>query len=302
VLADLFSFGIRIPAHQSVIMVLFISAPSFAILLFGAAKAVPRHPLAPRAADCDRSVLAEAADTYIATQTAGNVNLLQGIVSDGWEYEENNKKKDPHQGVLSKALTIDHGRTNFDLVACATYTEIIVSDPANPYVIGTQIRHGGDGRVTLIDTVASTTNSWLFDAKKTLEYVLQETWDPIPEGKRDKRDFIQAAGDAYLDMWSNATASNAVPWGTPCVRLEGSAYTGKGRPDDSCKPGIPSNSSQAPNTRRRYVIDEAMGSVSIFCVWEHMMMAADSHEFRLEGGKLRYVHTMTECGGRRCSL
>jgi hypothetical protein len=283
-------------------MVLFVSASSFAVLLFGAAKAVPRHHLAPRAADCDRSVLAEAADAYVATQTAGNVSLLQGLASDGWEYEENNKKKDPRQGVLSKALTIDHRRTNFDLVACATYTEIIVSNPANPYVIGTQIRHGSDGRITLIDTIASTTNSWLFDAKKTLEYVLQETWDPIPEGKRDKRDFIQAAGDAYLDMWSNATASDAVPWGTPCVRLEGSAYTGKGRPDDSCKPGIPSNSSQAPNTRRRYVIDEAMGSVSIFCVWEHMMMAADSHEFRLEDGKLRYVHTMTECGGQRCTL
>jgi hypothetical protein len=45
-----------------------------------------------------------------------------------------------------------------------------------------------------------------------------------------------------------------------------------------------------------------MGSVSIFCVWEHMMMAADSHEFRLEGGKLRYVHTMTVCGGQQCKL
>ncbi|KAH6617246.1 hypothetical protein F5144DRAFT_585884 [Chaetomium tenue] len=279
-----------------------IGAFSSIVILFGALQAVFGQPLATRAADCDRLVLAKAADAYIATQAAGNVTLLQGVVSDGWEYEENNKRKDPRQGVLSKALKIDHRRTNFDLVACATYTEVIVSDPANPYVIGTQIRHGGDGRVTLVDTIASTTNSWLFDAKKTLEYVLGETWDPIPEDKRDKRDVIQAAGDAYLDMWSNATASTAVPWGTPCVRLEGSAYTGKGRPDDSCKPGIPSNSSQAPNTRRRYVIDEAMGSVSIFCVWEHMMMAADSHEFRLEGGRLRYVHTMTECGGRRCTL
>jgi hypothetical protein len=247
-------------------------------------------------------VLAEAADAYIAAQTAGNVSLLQRVVAGGWEYEENNKKKEAAKGVLGKALKIDHRRTIFDLAACATYTEIIAADPASPYVIGTQIRHGADGRVTLVDTIASTTNSWLFDAKKTLEYVLQEKWDPIPEAKRDNRDVIRAAGDAYLDMWSSATAADAVPWGTPCTRLEGSAYTGKGRPDDSCKAGIPSNHSQAPNTRRRYVVDESMGSVSIFCVWEHMMMAADSHEFRLEGGKLRYVHTMTECGGRRCTL
>lgn len=103
-------------------------------------------------------------------------------------------------------------------------------------------------------------------------------------------------------MWSNATAQDAVPWGTPCTRLEGGAYTGKGLPSDSCSRGIPSNHSQAPNTHRRYVIDEAMGSCSVLCVWGHMMMAADSHEFRLEGGKLRYVHTMTVCPGQTCRL
>jgi len=279
-----------------------ISLSFLATLLVGVAQTVLGHPVAPQAADCSRSLLAEASDAYVAAQTTGNVTLLERVVASGWEYEENNKKGEARKGVLSKALKIDHRRTIFDMVACATYTEIIAADPSNPYVIGTQIRHGDDGRVTLIDTIASTTGSWLFDAKKTLGYVLDEKWDPIPEAKRDDRNVIKAAGDAYLDMWSNATAANAVPWGTPCTRLEGSAYTGKGKPDDSCKAGIPSNHSQAPNTRRRYVIDESMGSVSILCLWEHMMMAADSHEFRLEGGKLRYVHTMTECGGRRCTL
>jgi hypothetical protein len=279
-----------------------INVMSFALLLTGAVQVVLGYPPASLVSSCDRSVLVEAADAYIASQTAGNITLLQGVVAYGWEYEENNKRKDARDGVLSKALKIDHRRTNYDLVACSTYSEVIVTDPANPYVIGTQIRHGADGRVTLIDTIASTTNSWLFNAKRTLEYVLQEEWDPIPEDQRDGREVIKAAGDAYMDMWSSATAADLVPWGTPCTRLEGGAYTGKGSPSDSCKAGIPSNTSQAPNTRRRYVIDEAMGSVNIFCVWEHMMMAADSHEFRLEGGKLRYVHTMTECGGKRCTL
>ena len=169
-------------------------------------------------------------------------------------------------------------------------------------MIGTQIRHDADLKVTKIDVIASTTGSWLFNSTKTLEFAKQEKWDIIPEGKRDKRDVIKNAGDAYMDMWSNATAHNYVPWGTPCTRLEGSAYTGKGRPDDSCQPGIPSNHNQAPNSNRRYVIDDWYGTVTIFCVWEHMMNAADSHEFRLEGGKLRYIHTMTECGGKTCRL
>ncbi len=264
-----------------------------AIILGGIASFAAAAPaVATVAADCNKQALSDAADAYVAAQTAGSVDPLQKFLGSNASYVENNKDTDLQKGVIVTALKIDHRRTNTDLVQCATYTELIASGTP-PYVIGTQIRHDADGKIKLIDSIASTTNSWIFDAKKTLGYVEQEKWDPIPEGKRDARAAIQAAGDAYLDLWSSATAADAIPWGTPCTRLEGSAYTGKGKPDDSCKPGIPSNHNQAPNTHRRYVIDESMGSVSIFCVWEHMMKAADSHEFRLENGKLRYVHTMT---------
>jgi triphosphoribosyl-dephospho-CoA synthetase len=166
------------------------------------------HPFintSPRAAaDCSKEVLQAAADAYVAAQTAGNVTLLEGVVATaGWEYEQNNKKMEAKAGVLGKALKLDHRRTNFDLVACATYTELIsASDPANPYVMGVQLRHRvEDGKVVLVDVIASTTGSWLFNATKTLEYVRQEKWDVIPEGKRDKREVIKAAGDAYMDMW-----------------------------------------------------------------------------------------------------
>ncbi|KAK3316630.1 hypothetical protein B0H66DRAFT_479217 [Apodospora peruviana] len=254
------------------------------------------------AANCSRADLIAVADAYVAAQTAGKLDALSKVLASNWTYEENNKVIDVAKGVLSKALKIDNRRTIVDTTACATFTELVIADAASPYVIGTQLRHDAALKITLIDSVASTTGSWLFDAKKTLDFVKQEKWDPIPEDKRDSRAAIQAAGDAYMDMWNDAKASDKVPWGTPCTRLEGSAYTGKGRPDDSCKAGIPSNHNQAPNTHRRYVVDETMGSVNILCIWEHMMNAADSHEFRLEGGKLRYVHTMTECGGKTCRL
>lgn len=221
---------------------------------------------------CDRAALTKGADAYVAALTAGSLDPLQAVLASNWTYMENNKAVSAQSGVLKKALKIDHRRTNYDLVACATYTELIST--GGPYVLGTQLRHDADGKLTSIDTIASTTNSWIFNATKTLEYVVKEKWDPIPADKQDAREVIQAAGDAYMDMWSDANADKKVPWGTPCTRLEGSAYTGKGQPDDSCKPGIPSNHSQAPNTHRRYVIDTEMGSVSIFCVWEHMVSAA----------------------------
>ncbi|KAJ4290618.1 hypothetical protein N0V90_010836 [Kalmusia sp. IMI 367209] len=220
-------------------------------------------------AECDRTLLTQAADAYIAAQTAGSLTPLQPVLATSWTYMENNKNTSATTSVLSKALKIDHRRTNYDLVTCATYTELVAA--SGPYVIGTQIRHNTEGKVTSIDTIASTTGSWLFNATKTLEYVKGEKWDPLPVSAQSSREVIQAAGDAYLDMWSDAHAHEKIPWGTPCVRLEGSAYTGKGQANDSCQPGIPSNHNQAPNTHRRYVIDQQMGSVSIFCVWEHMV-------------------------------
>jgi hypothetical protein len=199
---------------------------------------------------------------------------------------------------VDNAFIIDHRHTIADTVECASYTELIitknVSGSSTPHVIGTQIRHNPtDMSCYLIDLIVSGPGSWLFNASQTLYWARRENWSEIPPAKRDKRETLKAAADAYLDMWSNKTAVNAVPWGTPCARLEGSAYTGNGGPNDSCKPGIPTNNNQAPNSHRRYVIDETYGSIDVLCIFEHLAMAPDSHEFRLENGKLRYIHTIT---------
>ncbi len=106
-------------------------------------------------------------------------------------------------------------------------------------MIGTQIRHSaGDLSVHLIDLIVSTTGSWLFNSTRTLEYASRENWTLIDEGQRDTREALQGAADAYLDMWSDAGATDKVPWGMPCARLEGSVYTGNFLPTDSCKPGL----------------------------------------------------------------
>ncbi|KAK3500412.1 uncharacterized protein B0T23DRAFT_401829 [Neurospora hispaniola] len=109
---------------------------------------------------------------------------------------------------------------------------------------------------TFIDTIISVPFSWLFNASRTIQYARQENWPIMPLAQRDTRHTLQAAADTYLDMWSNKS---------------------KGAPDDSCKVDMPSNNTQPPNSDRRHVIDESTGTVS----------------FRLEGSKLRYVHTIT---------
>ncbi|KAI0869507.1 hypothetical protein GGS24DRAFT_493729 [Hypoxylon argillaceum] len=249
-------------------------------------------------AACNRTALLEFADAYVFAHENGcQVSNLENI-AENFTYVENNKTHEITSGIFNNAFKIDHRHTIADEVECATYTELIIthnaSGAATPHVIGTQIRHNAaDMSCYLIDLLVSGPGSWLFNASQTLYWAQRENWAVIAEPARDTREALRAAADAYLDMWSDKDAAAAVPWGTPCARLEGSAYTGTGGPNDSCKPGIPTNSSQAPNSHRRYVIDESYGSIDVMCIFEHLANAPDSHEFRLENGKLRYVHTIT---------
>ncbi|AEO71256.1 eaa67b64-2c49-4edc-8065-80d35f673626 [Thermothielavioides terrestris] len=240
------------------------------------------------AADCSRAVLVSAAESYIAAQANGALGDLAKLLTSDYKYRENNKAADVKTGVLATALQIAHNKTTADTVACASYTELIATTP-KPYVIGTQLRHTADGaQVTLIDTIAATTGSLSFNAAQTLAYIEAEDWSPITDAaQQPSRALLQQTADAYLDMWTNASAYDAVPWGTPCERIEGSAR------NSPCTVGAPRGGFTNRISDRRYVIDPEMGSIDVLCNFAAVGGVADSHEFRLEKGKLRYVHTIT---------
>ncbi|CAK7226940.1 hypothetical protein SBRCBS47491_006398 [Sporothrix bragantina] len=247
--------------------------------------------VSPVAADCSRDTLLAAAEAYMAVQTAGAVagSDFAKLLDPAVTYRQNNKPSDATTGIWSKALKLDHNRTILDTTQCASYTELVAT--AGPYVIGVQLRHASAtdaaSPINLVDSIVATTGDWSFNAAKTLSYIATEDWGTLPEKDRSPRATLQAAADAYLDMWSNSTAINAVPWGTPCARTEGSMHV-----TPSCKAGAPSGgSASSKNTDRRYVIDETVGSCNAFCAFGGQM--PDSHEFRLVDGKLRLVHTIT---------
>lgn len=243
---------------------------------------------APLAAtkECTRAQLKELADGYLTAQKAGSAARLSTL-SPSLAYTENFKSTSLNTSILSKPLKIDYSRTIFDTTQCATYTEIIVTDPSHPYVLGIQI-HYTSGQISQISSLVSDQGDWLFNATGTLRYASQEDWFEIPEDERDNREVIQAAGDAYLDLFNDKSV--VVPWGTPCARLEGGSYTGRGLPTDSCNVGVPSGLALV---NRRYVVDEVLGAVDIFLNFGGARGSPDSHEFRVEKGKLRYVHTIT---------
>ncbi len=252
---------------------------------------------------CDREGLQAVAEAYVdAQQTANPFKMHMGL----WvTYNEQMELGTMSTGLLSKPLKIDFHRNLLDTTACKTFTEMVVTDPANSYVIGTVVSVGGLGgpdEVSTIDAVyTDKVNGWLFSPANTLKYSKAENWSEIPPAERDSRATIIAAANAYLDLFNDKTVK--VPWGSPCERLEGGLYTSKAAPgatlpDDSCNVGVPSG---VKITDRTYVVDETLGAVA---VQSHFggNSSPDIHTFRVEHGKLRYVHTITACKVSNCGL
>ncbi|KAF2679193.1 hypothetical protein K458DRAFT_315012 [Lentithecium fluviatile CBS 122367] len=266
--------------------------------------AAPLVATAAAAFNCSRPYLQSTADKYIAMQTTGKREKFDNTAGN-LVYLENNVTSSIESGVPGTPLVIAANRSSLDTTACRTFTELIVTDPKHPYVIHTQMTLDTVGNVALIDSLVSDKGDWAFNATGYLYWNSQENWDPIPESKRLSREVIKAAGDAYADRCNDVTV--VVPFGTPCARLEGGAYTGRGNLSaNTCNiGGLPEH---VPMTNRRYVVDEVMGTVDIFLGFQGLDRTRpkegtpDSHLFRVEDGKIRYIHTVSACFVDGCGM
>jgi hypothetical protein len=234
---------------------------------------------------CTRDGLRAAANLYIEAQSKGDPSGLP--LAKGLAYIENMQVVDIQSGVIQKSLKIDFHRTLIDPATCQTFSEVIVTDKSHPYVIGTRLRINHD-KIAEIESMVTQQGDWLFNADNYFKWSPGEDWGMIPAGHRDSRDTLVAAANAYLDAFLEKRL-DLVPWGTPCNRTEGGLRTGKGVPEDSCQVGVPAG---VNIVARRFVVDEAMGAVVAFCTFG-VGGLPDTHLFRVEKGKLRFVHTLT---------
>jgi hypothetical protein len=234
---------------------------------------------------CTRDGLQAATDLYLAAQGKGDPSGLP--LAKGLAYIENLQGVDIGSGVIQKPMKIDFHRTLIDAATCQTFTEVIVTDNSHPYAIGTRLRINHD-KIAEIESLVTQQGDWLFNADNYLKWSPGEDWGMIPAGERDTRDTLVAAANAYLDAFLEKKL-DAVPWGYPCNRTEGGLRTGKGLPDDSCQVGVPSG---VNIVARRFIVDPALGAVVAFCTFG-VGGLPDTHLFRVEKGKLRFVHTLT---------
>ena len=258
----------------------------------GGAAGPPPNPYAPLQdhPSCTRDELKRLTAAYVEAQGKGSIAGLP--MDPKAHYLENGKDVDAGAGMWAKPLQVAHAMSFHDDKRCKTFTEVIVTGPV-PYVIGTRL-YAHNGKIIRIDSLVTKQGNWLFNANSYLKYTTKEDWSPLYKYQlTEPKEMIRGA-NAYLDAFADKFTD--IPWGTPCARLEGGAYTNaKGDPHASCEVGLPAGVLYI--THRDYVIDEELGVINVFCRFGGRAESPDSHSFRYIDGKIRQVHTLTPIPG-----
>ena len=258
----------------------------FLVAGLASAVALMSSPAAAQGA-CNRELLQGVADDWVAAIEKGSpFEMKLGEWADYQENLEIGFLSDFFDGTPRK---VAWHRALLDTTACKAFVESVVLDESRPMVLATVLTNGFFG-VSPISNIVSEKDDWLFNPQATYEHARAEDWSPIPEGQRMTREQLIAAADAYLDKFSDKSVE--VPWGMPCARLEGGMYIGGDKPTDSCDVGVPEGVAMV---ERQYTVDETLGAVDV-----QLRMGQnrrpDSHTFRVENGKIRFIHTVTNCG------
>ena len=253
----------------------------------------PPSPYTPRVDKpaCTMEQLKAATAAYVAGQAKGSLAALP--LHEKAEYLQDMKTIPAAEGTWNTPLRIDHSMSFHDPLRCKTFSEVIVTGPT-PYVIGTRL-YMDQGKVIRVDSLVTTTGHWLFNANAYLKYSRAEDWGPLMKYQHTSPAEMIRGANAYLDAFSDKFTD--IPWGQPCARLEGGAYTNRdNRADASCEVGIPPGVLYIVN--RDYLIDPEKGVINVFCRFGNSATGGpDSHTFRFIDGKIRLAHTLNPIPG-----
>lgn len=251
------------------------------------------------AADCTRALLESAASDYLAAVAAGTAP--SSIATTNFTYIENDAAMDISKGILASPITVDFNRTFYDTETCGSFTEFNAASNKKPYVVIARVYvDAASSKINSIQSVVTKDGDWAFNAAGQLKADKAEKWDAIPDAKQDTRAVMKAAADAYLDSWGDGTVSP--PFGNPCSRIEGGMATGS--TGNTCK--MPQFPKPFKVSNRRYIIDPAFGAIDIFNDFPFINKAKpdgtpSTNLYRIEGGKIRYIHELTVCTNKGCN-
>jgi hypothetical protein len=236
-------------------------------------------------------MLQTAVDSYLAAQKAGDLSKMP--LAPKPKFFENMSEIAKEKGLWNTPLPIAFQRSIYDTGRCKTFSEVIITEGGHPYVLGTRLTVK-DGSVTEIDSLVTDKDDWLFNAQDYLKYSSAEDWSILSIDDRVSRQALIDSAHQYLDGVFLDSGIRP-PWGSPCARLEGGAYTNSKNEDkDTCKVDGAIMGGGLNLVNRTFVVDEELGVANVFCRFADSATGMpDSHTFRLVAGRYRAIHTIS---------
>lgn len=159
----------------------------------------PYAPLQDRPT-CSREELKAATAAYVEGQRKGDISGLP--LHEKAHFLENMVSIERSIGLWNTALPVSSALSFHDDKRCKTFTEIVVTEGATPYVLGTRL-YLHDGKVIRVDSLVTKPGDWLFNANAFLKYTKQENWEPLHPYQRTAPAEMIRGANAYLDAFAD---------------------------------------------------------------------------------------------------
>lgn len=235
---------------------------------------------------CSRESLAAIIDSYFAALAAHDAEAV--ALSAAVRSTENAREIQVGQnGLWQTAGEAKFLRSALDTERCGTVTEAVIDNSGKDTIIGLRLKIENQ-EITEIETFIVDPDTGFFPTPQALIASNDAIWDEIlPPEQRSTREELNAAADAYFDLFSDPSAD--VPFGTPCTRLENGFQTTRG----DCSTGIPPGSLRMTN--RRYPVADLEAGIAVgFTQFGGSLL--DFHMHKLIDGKIRGINAVVGPG------
>jgi hypothetical protein len=242
-------------------------------------------------AACTRASLQSAIDRYEASQAMGDPQSLP--LALGASYAEQGRPMALSRSLLTQPLKVDYQHSLLDVKQCETFTELGVTTPGHPYVVGTQLLIEEDV-IHAVNSLIADGAQGMVDADGYIRHALDDDWDVLPREQRSSRDGLIAAANAFLDHLSDPAVP--APWGSPCRRMQDGRPVDSGTAEHGCDAKLPRGLLVRD---RHFIVDESHGAVAVVG-----RLGSDAspivHLLRLVDGRIRSIRSLSLCGASRC--
>jgi hypothetical protein len=228
---------------------------------------------------CTRDSLKAVIDSYFVAMAAHDPSPLP--VASSLKFTENGQTLALGKGLWLTAGKLEFHRNLLDTERCGSLTQAVLDENGSPVIFGLRLKLDMQ-KITEVETYVSRSTEFSFMPQGIVNGASQDWEGILPADQRSTREVLNAAADAYFDLFSNT--ATVVPFDKPCNRWENGTQTTNG----DCSTGIPGGLNM---THRRYPVADLESGIAVgFVLFGGSLL--DFHMFKLKSGKVQLIQAV----------